>query len=347
MAKRIGLMAGEPAPGVGGRRFGLRRDTAGGRATAPVVAAEKSPSAAQAETGTAARARVAAVPIDLVAVALWALLGTLTVLGGGPLWARLVLGLPLVLFLPGYAVGGALFPARDGPDGIERVGLGFALSLAVVPPTALLLERSAWGIALTPMIVALLAVALAGSAVGGVRRGRLRPAERFLVAVAPPRIPPPRSWGTVSRLAVGLGAAAVLLLVVGGGPILVGHLRGERLTEFSLAAADGRPQYFARALTVGQHSEVRLAVANHEGRPVRYALSIVGAEPVDPLPTIALQPGERWEAPLRYVVNNVGERQAVVFELRQTGAGDSAAAYRSLRLVVDVAEPGAGDGGRP
>jgi hypothetical protein len=46
---------------------------------------------------------------------------------------RVLLGLLLVLFLPGYSLIAALFPRRDDPDGIERIALSFGLSIAVVP----------------------------------------------------------------------------------------------------------------------------------------------------------------------------------------------------------------------
>ena len=38
---------------------------------------------------------------------------------------RVLLGLLLVLFLPGYSLIAALFPAKDDLDGIERITLSF------------------------------------------------------------------------------------------------------------------------------------------------------------------------------------------------------------------------------
>lgn len=47
---------------------------------------------------------------------------------------RVVLGLLLVLFLPGYSLIAAMFPRGDDLDGIERIALRFlGLGIAVVP----------------------------------------------------------------------------------------------------------------------------------------------------------------------------------------------------------------------
>ena len=45
---------------------------------------------------------------------------------------RILVGVAMVLFIPGYALIAALFPAKGDLDGIERVALSFGLSIAVV-----------------------------------------------------------------------------------------------------------------------------------------------------------------------------------------------------------------------
>jgi len=66
---------------------------------------------------------------------------------------RIILGLPLVLFLPGYSLITVLFPGKDDLDGIERVALSFGLSIAFVPLLGLALNYTPFGIRLLPVII--------------------------------------------------------------------------------------------------------------------------------------------------------------------------------------------------
>jgi uncharacterized membrane protein len=59
---------------------------------------------------------------------------------------RIILGLPLVLFLPGYALIAALFPRKDDLDGIERIALSFGLSIAISPLLGLGLNYTPFGL---------------------------------------------------------------------------------------------------------------------------------------------------------------------------------------------------------
>ena len=58
---------------------------------------------------------------------------------------RIILGIPFLLFFPGYALMAALFPKREGMYGVERIALSFGLSIAVVPLIGLILNYTHWG----------------------------------------------------------------------------------------------------------------------------------------------------------------------------------------------------------
>jgi len=155
-------------------------------------------------------------PGDLILATLYALVvGTAIAVVGLPELPRFVLGAPLVLFLPGYAVLSALFPGRPsrnagrvsslsgmarrftsmrsiqrrGMRWGERAALSFGLSLFLIPMLALVLGFVTLLLGTSslfrtgPVVGILVAVVLAGALVGTVRRLRLARAERFAVPV--------------------------------------------------------------------------------------------------------------------------------------------------------------------
>ncbi len=78
---------------------------------------------------------------------------------------RVALGLPFILFFPGYVLIAALFSRKDDLSGIERVALSFGLSIAVVPLIGLGLNYTPWGIRLAPVLVSLIIFIVAVSGI--------------------------------------------------------------------------------------------------------------------------------------------------------------------------------------
>jgi len=72
-------------------------------------------------------------------------------------YLRYVLGIILVLWLPGYSLTKALFPEKE-IDNIERTALSIGMSLALVPIIGLILHYTPWGIETTPVTLSLLAL---------------------------------------------------------------------------------------------------------------------------------------------------------------------------------------------
>lgn len=115
------------------------------------------------EVVTESRARVlwiALVPIAIV-------LGFLIFPGA----SRIILGISLVLFIPGFAMVYALFN-DDEIDDIERVALSFGLSICLVVFDGLFLNYTPWGFALAPIVISLTGISGAFTAVGYYRRRR-------------------------------------------------------------------------------------------------------------------------------------------------------------------------------
>jgi uncharacterized membrane protein len=83
-------------------------------------------------------------------------------------YVRWILGLNIILFLPGYAFIKALFPMKRAPvatnseklDMLEVVGLSIGMSLSFIPIVGLILNYASIGIGTAPMILTLVSLTL-------------------------------------------------------------------------------------------------------------------------------------------------------------------------------------------
>ena len=74
-------------------------------------------------------------PIDIILCMLWSIILLLTTLINSEKTISFILGLPFLLFIPGYVLTFALFPTKKtdkGIDFIERIILSLGLSISVV-----------------------------------------------------------------------------------------------------------------------------------------------------------------------------------------------------------------------
>ncbi|WP_458208911.1 DUF1616 domain-containing protein [Haladaptatus sp. NG-SE-30] len=246
-------------------------------------------------------------PADLAAIICFVIATCIVVLVPGlnetPI--RAVLGLPFVLFPPGYAFIAALFPEaggspvddeeleddteetdggtdvsrfHDGIDGLERVALSFGTSIAIVPLIGLVLNFTPWGIRLVPVLVSISAFTLTMTGVAAVRRWELPEDERFAVPyelwlgdarseLFEPDTRADAILNVVLVVSVVLAAASVTYAVAV-------PKQGESFSEFYLLTedddgklvADGYPTNF----TQGESKPVIVGIENHEHERENY-----------------------------------------------------------------------------
>ena len=220
-------------------------------------------------------------PADLLAAAIMALavlLFTLTPLSG--LVLRIPIGLLMVLFVPGYVLIAALFPRMGDLDGIERIALGFGLSIAVVPLIGLGLNYTPWGIRLTPIVISISAFTVLMAAAAYWRRTSLPPEERFSLHLRQwtdslkeeIRAEGERSWVdkalTVILILSIIASVAALVYVV------VTPKEGEKFTEFYILGPGGKAYDYPTEVRAGNNSMVIVGVVNHEYRRTNYTMEI-------------------------------------------------------------------------
>ena len=250
--------------------------------------------------------------------------------------ARIVLGLPFVLFFPGYTLVAALFPRKDDLDAIERVALSLGLSIAVVPLIGLALNYSLWGIRLNPILVFVTLFIVLAAAAALVRRRMLPMDEAYSVTID---VQLPR-WSEV-RLADRLLAVGIVVALVALGvtTYFVATSRGssERFTEFYVLGPGGKAEAYPTLMKVGENATVILGMVNQEGQDTTYQVAVtIDGETADSIDNLSLSDDERWEQSVAIVPTHPGGNQKVEFLLYKESAGEP---YRSLHLRIDVDDP--------
>jgi uncharacterized membrane protein len=187
---------------------------------------------------------------------------------------RLILGLPFLLFIPGYVLVFALFPARKtdrGIDVLERIVLSFGLSIAVVPLIGLLLNYTPWGIRLEPIMSSLLLFIISIGLFGIYRWRKTDPEERFTL---PQKITFPKQENPIDRALSIILIIAIIVVIASLIYVITLPKNGETFTEFYLLGPTGTAEGYPRNLTINEEAAVIIGVANHEQRLINYTIEI-------------------------------------------------------------------------
>jgi uncharacterized membrane protein len=247
---------------------------------------------------------------------------------------RIVLGLPFILFFPGYTLLSALFPRRDELGGVARIALSFGLSIAIAPLVGLIANYTPWGIGLYPILVGVAVFIFVTSVVAWYRRSRLSDDESLSTKIKINFT----QWKTISVWNKALPIVLVVLILGSIGTLayaIVTPKQGEKFTEFYVLGQDGKAEGYPTELSIGETGEVILGIINHEGEDnVVYSveLCIDGAlkQTIGPL---TLADEEKWESEVSFTPNKIGQNQKVEFKLYRQGEDTP---YKVLYLWIDV-----------
>ncbi len=277
-------------------------------------------------------------PSDLLVILTWVLL-TLVFIAIPVLadtFVRTLLGIPVVLFIPGYVLIAALFPRKKDLEFIERITLSFGLSIAVVPLLGLLLNFT-FGIKLFPILITLCLYTLSLTFIAAYRREKLNENEQYSVSfriyeIINNEIKNHRS-GTDKILTLLL----IFLLVVAVGMVyfvIATPKSGERFTEFYILNASGKSDNYPTNLKYNSPCELMVGVVNHEYAPVNYTIKVALEGEVLNDTNVMLYHNETWEKNMTFVPNKEGNDTKLEFLLFKENNFTSP--YRELHLWVNI-----------
>ena len=247
---------------------------------------------------------------------------------------RVILGLPFLLFFPGYTLIAALFPNKNALDSIERLALSFGISIAVVPLIGLILNYTLWGIRLYPVLISLTIFIIITSVIAWYRRHRLAQAERFTVSFSL-GLPAWRGQRLIDKILSIILIVAILGLAGTLGYVLTTPNVGEKYTEFYILGLKGKVSDYPSELKIGEEGRVIMHIINREHEMVSYRVEVkidgVRNNEVGPL---VLRHGEKWEEEVSFVPEVAGENQKIEFLLYKNS--EAKPYLEPLRLWVDV-----------
>lgn len=286
-------------------------------------------------------------PADLLLVAGFVLITNVfvlvPVLSGS--FLRTCLGIFLVLFLPGYALAGALFPAKKDLEGIERVAISFGLNIAIVPILGLSLNYSTWGIREIPVLIEFSVFILLMCAVAYYRRRLLPEAEAFEVSFK-------KSYLSIkeeilekpeSKTDKVFAFTLVLFILASMGSLayIIGNPKeGEPFTEFYILGSNKTTKDYPTEFLLGEKGTVTVGIINHEYRPVDYTMEVKLENRSLPLPEnqkwIRLGHNMSWEKPITITPPFEGKNMKLEFLL--FNETEKTIPYRNLHLWINVTE---------
>ncbi len=215
------------------------------------------------------------VPIDIIICILISLILVHLVLFNIQPSIRLILGLPFILFIPGYILVFALFPTKKtdrGIDTLERLALSFGISIAIVPLIGLLLNYTPWGIRLEPILLSNLLFIIIIGTYGIYRWKKTDPEERYIIPIK--EITLLKQEKPLDCILTIILVIAILIVIISLIYVIITPKTGEKFTELYLLGQTGKAEGFPRNLSTMQNTNVIIGLSNHEYQTINYTIEI-------------------------------------------------------------------------
>lgn len=223
---------------------------------------------------------------------------------------RTIFALPLVFFLPGYAIMTALLPMNSFRT-TERLLFSLGLSVSATALSGLILNLTDWGLQSKTWAIMLAGIVLLAGAIALLR-------SKPNATVTP--VPVKKYFKLRFRDLVFLGLA---ILVMGAA---VG------LTRLPVApnGVSGYTQLWMLPAAPGNSNNFRLGINSEEFTETGYRLQVkVNGQVVQEWPQLSLKPGETWETTIKLQSDRVGSGS---IEADLYNLDDPETLYRHVKL---------------
>lgn len=246
---------------------------------------------------------------------------------------QLILGVPFVLFLPGYVLLAAILPQKSALEYLERLLLSFALSILIITIIGTILNYTPAGLRLYPVLISILVFIVATTAIAWYRRRRLPPVERssYVITLT---LPSWRGQSPAVRVLYVILTAVILVTIGTLSYVIVKPQAAESFTEFYAVGPGNTAAGYPGELRVGEKASVNLVIINHEHRDASYRIeTTVAGHNQGSLGPAILKDGEKVELTASFTPDKPGSNQQVGFLLYKDNGTEP---YLTLHIWINV-----------
>jgi len=186
----------------------------------------------------------------------------------------MVLGLPYLLFIPGYLFLLSFAPSHSPRAEIEAIhifAMSVGLSIALVSLDGILLFYSPIGFSLLSILLSLTLIVVICGLIAIYRRRKLQQQNHFILALPLPTL---ALKSRLSKLLIGILVCAILLTMFTAIFISFLPTKQESFTEFYILGPSHGTILYPKNLTKAEHSNVTIGLINREHKTVNYYIEI-------------------------------------------------------------------------
>jgi len=213
-------------------------------------------------------------PIDIILCVLCSLVLLPLILLDVKVVIRFVLGLPFLIFIPGYLLTLAIFPTKKSDQGLgimERIALSFALSIAVVPLIGLGLTFTPWGIQLKTIYLSIFTFIISVAAIAVIRLVKTESSERFTINFD---LSKTKKEEKLNPKLLIILLISILLAVASFAYVIITPKTLEQFTEFYVLGPEGKLINYPINLKKQENKTITIGLANHEYETIGYTIEI-------------------------------------------------------------------------
>jgi len=211
-------------------------------------------------------------PITIIFSMIWSVVAFFFIIFDVNNPIRIILSIPIIIFIPGHVLICTLFPNKKTDKGIdftERIALSLGISLAIVPLFGIVLFYTIGRFELMSITLSLEAFILIMGSIAILRWFKIPPSNRFIPAI---NISVPKHENKLDKTLTIILAIVVIITLILVVYIAITPREPEKFTEFYYTTSDNTE--YPRYLEVGQNTSITLGIANHEYKTINYTIEV-------------------------------------------------------------------------